>query len=124
MKFLKQIIAVVFLTGSIWLGYLVFSNEFSKPVIVYELDYELEDTTVNTFTKLIRSTTFTGLGILFMGLLALFTNFVFTKLLFTDDIKHNAIKYLKKKRKQINKLSEKQELTENKNNKTEEDAEK
>lgn len=111
MVLLKQIIALVFLTGSIWLGYLLFSNEFNKPVIVQDsigTEYVLEDIVINTSTKLIKSTVFTGFGILFMGLLAIFTNFVFTKLLFTDDIKHNAIKYLKKKRKIINDLTQKQ----------------
>lgn len=116
MILLKQIIALVFLTGSIWLGYLLFSNEFNKPVIVQDsigTEYLLEDTVINTSTKLIKSTVFTGFGILFMGLLALFTNFVFTKLLFTDDIKHNAIKYLKKKRKIINDLTQKQKQKSN-----------
>lgn len=104
MKFLKQIIAIVFLAGSIWLGYLVFQNEFSTATVVYDTQYELQDTSIGTLTRLIRGTVFTGLGISFLGMLALFTNFVFVKLLFKEHIKTVALKYLKEKRKQINKL--------------------
>lgn len=107
MRFLKQVIAIVFLFSSIWLGYLIFENEFSNPTVIYDTKYELEDSTINGFTKLIRGTVFSGVGILFMGLLALFSNFVFTKLLFKDDIKQTAIKHINEKRKKIHKLIKK-----------------
>lgn len=108
MKFLKQIIAIVFLTASIWLGYLIFQNEFNGTTLIYDTQYELQDSSIGTVTKLIRGTVFTGLGIFFLGLLAMFSNVVFFKLLFKDDIKQDALKYLKTKRRQINKLVQKQ----------------
>lgn len=108
MKFLKQIIAIVFLAASIWLGYLIFQNEFNGTTLIYDTQYELQDSSIGTVTKLIRGTVFTGLGIFFLGLLAMFSNVVFFKLLFKDDIKQDALKYLKTKRRQINKLVQKQ----------------
>lgn len=107
MKIIKQIIAVTFLIASMWLGYLIFENEFNGCTVIYDTQYELHDSTIGTTTKLIRGTIFTGMSIFFLGLLAMFSNFVFFRLLFKDDIKNNAIYYLKDRRKQINKANEK-----------------
>lgn len=98
MKFLKQIIASIFLIGSIWLSYLIFSRIYSYPGMEFSVDSNLE----NHFMMLLIGTVLSMIGIFFSGLLALFSHFVFVKILFVDDIKSAAFNFLKSKRKHLN----------------------
>lgn len=95
MKTVKVVITCMFLVASYWVSYLVFQRHFSAS----GMNYAVENNTENTFMILLISTGLSAIGILCMGVLAIFTNFVFVKLTFTDEIKQTAYIMLKEKKK-------------------------
>lgn len=98
MKYIKFIIAIFFLIASFWLTGLIFEHGFATT----DLKYAVNDTNENTLMILIISTLLSAIGIFFMGVLALFTYFVFVKLLYADEIKRGAFQLLKYRRNKKN----------------------
>lgn len=97
MKTFKQFILLFYMLGSFWIVYLIFNYHFNVD-INYTADGNILE---NNFMLLLMSTIYSAFAILFMGVLALFTNFVFVKLLQSTEIKQSAIEYLKRKRELI-----------------------
>ena len=95
MRIVKVIITCAFLISSYWVSYLVFQRHFSA----IGMNYAVDNNTENTFMILLVSTGLSAVGIFCMGLLAIFTNFVFVKLTFVDEIKQNAYMMLREKKK-------------------------
>lgn len=98
-KTIKGIITTLFLLGSAWISFLVFEYEFSKKVLIHTADL---NSTENLLLILLLGTVFSVLGILCMGVIALFTRFVFVKLVLADEIREAAyLYYIEKKNKNI-----------------------
>jgi len=96
-KTIKGIITTLFLLGSAWISFLVFEYEFSKKVLIHTADL---NSTENLLLILLLGTVFSVLGILCMGVIALFTRFVFVKLVLADEIREAAyLYYIEKKNK-------------------------
>jgi hypothetical protein len=102
MKIIKLIITLFFLTTSYWVTYLVFSRNFSHAGIMFSA----EDWNENTFMILLTSTGLSAVGVLFLGILSMFTHFVFVKLIYADEIKQAAIFYIKNRNKNTELLNE------------------
>jgi len=89
MKNLKITITVFYLIVSFWVTYLIFQTHFVHDKMIYSIDNRYE----NTLMILLISTLLSMIGVFFLGLLALFTNFVFVKLLFEkNEITLNSVK--------------------------------
>ncbi len=96
MKVIKFIITLFFLVTSYWVTYLVFSRNFAHEGIKYSADNWNE----NTFMILLISTSLSAVGVFFLGILSMFTHFVFIKLIYSDEIKQAALFYLKNKKRE------------------------
>jgi hypothetical protein len=102
MKAIKFLITLFFLVASYWVVYLVFQRHF----VSSGMSFAVENNTENTFMILIVSTALSVVGIFCMGLLSLFVNFVFVKLVFSDEIREAARHMLINKRKENKDLVE------------------
>jgi len=102
MKLIKFIITLFFLTTSYWITYLVFSRNFSHAGIMFSA----EDWNENTFMILLTSTALSAVGVFFIGILSMFTHFVFVKLIYADEIKQAAVFYIKNRNKDTTLLNE------------------
>ena len=102
MKLIKFIITLFFLTTSYWITYLVFSRNFSHAGIMFSA----EDWNENTFMILLTSTGLSAIGVFFLGILSMFTHFVFIKLIYADEIKQAAVFYIKNRNKDTTLLNE------------------
>ncbi len=97
-KFIKLSIATFYLLASFWVSYLIFSRGFIHKGMEFSVDSETE----NTFMILTVCTLLSGVCVLFLGLLSMFTNFVFVRLIYADEIKQGAFFLINKKRKEKN----------------------
>jgi hypothetical protein len=95
MKSLKFVILLFYMLASFWLTYLIFSYMFNVNDLALSADNSILE---SNFMVLLLGTVYSTIGISFMGVLALFTNFVFIKLLQHSEIKKTALEYLKRKR--------------------------
>lgn len=102
MKFIKFTITLFFLISSYWVSYLIFNRNFANAGISYSAD----DWNENTFMILLTSTCLSAIGILFLGILSVFTNFVFVRLIYAEEIKHAAVFYVKNRKKNNKALTE------------------
>lgn len=98
MKTIKLAITGFFLLASFILTELIFMRGFAHTGLEFAVDNSAE----NTLMILIVSTVLSAVGIFFLGLLSMFTYFVFIKLIYADEIKHGALQYLRYKRNKQN----------------------
>lgn len=94
MKLIKLLITVFFLLVSFWLSILIFKRNFTQ----HELEFAVDNHIENNFMILIVSTILSAVGVFLLGLLSLFVNFVFVKLIYTDEINKQAFNLLKFRR--------------------------
>lgn len=99
-KYVKFAITAFYLIVSYWVTCLIFEKEFASTAIKHAVDSKYE----NTLMILLISTTFSAIGVFLLGLLSMFTHYVFTKLIFADEIKYAALLYLKNRRKPTKKV--------------------
>ena len=96
MKIVKYIITTFFLILSYFVTLLIFTKFLNgSPISVDNLNEDI-------LLKLITGTLLSCVGIFFLGLLSIFTNFVFVKLIYNDEIKEAAYILIKEKRTLIN----------------------
>jgi len=95
-KYVKFAIIAFYLIVSYWVTALIFEKEFAATAIKHAVDSKYE----NTLMILLISTGFSAIAVFLLGLLSLFTNFVFVRLVFTDEIKSGAMAIINKKRRQ------------------------
>ncbi len=96
MKIVKYIITTFFLILSYFVTLLIFTKFLNgSPITVDNLNEDI-------LLKLITGTLLSCVGIFFLGLLSIFTNFVFVKLIYNDEIKEAAYILMKEKRTLIN----------------------
>jgi len=95
-KYTKYAIITFYLLASYWVTCLVFEKGFVEHGLQHTADgshYE------NTLMIMLIATGFSAIGVFLLGLLSMFTYFIFVKLIFTDEIKEAAMLYLMRKRK-------------------------
>jgi len=102
MKIIKFIITLFFLISSYWVSYLIFSRNFLREGINYSADNWNE----NTFMILLTSTALSFVAIFFLGILSIFTNFVFIKMIYAEEIKQAAVFYVKNRKSDTKELRE------------------
>lgn len=98
-KYIKIAITAFYLLVSYWVTCLIFEKEFAATAMKHSVDSHYE----NTLMILLISTLFSAVGVFLLGLLSLFTHHVFTKLIYSNEIKYAAMLYLKDKRKKSHK---------------------
>ncbi len=96
-KIIKAIITGFYLIASCWITFLVFERNFVHAKMQFSPDSQYE----NTLMILLVATMFSAVGVFLMGLLSMFTHFVFIKLIFSDEIKRAAFLYLKRERTKL-----------------------
>ena len=99
-KYIKFAITAFYLLVSYWVTCLIFEKEFAATTMKHAVDSQYE----NTLMILLVSTAFSAVGIFLLGLLSIFTHYVFTKLIFADEVKYAALLYLKNRRKNTPKV--------------------
>lgn len=92
---MKLAITGFFLSASFWVTYLIFMRGLAPTHLQMSVDSHTED----RFMILLVCTLLSAVGVLFLGLLSLFTHFVFVRLVYSDDIKIAAISMIRNKRK-------------------------
>lgn len=102
MKIIKFLVTLFFLATSYWVTYLIFERNFMHAGMQYSADSWNE----NTLMILLTSTAFSAIGVLCLGVLSMFTHFVFIKLIYADEIKQAAYFYVKNKRREDLQLTE------------------
>lgn len=98
MRAIKFIITLFFITMSYWVTCLVFQRNFKHAGMAFSAD----DWTENTLMILLTSTFISMAGVLCIGVLSMFTHFVFIKLIYADEIKQAAFFYIKNRNKDTN----------------------
>jgi len=83
---------------SYWVTCLVFQRNFKHAGMAFSAD----DWTENTLMILLTSTFISMAGVLCIGVLSMFTHFVFIKLIYADEIKQAAFFYIKNRNKDTN----------------------
>lgn len=94
-KYTKYAIITFYLLASYWVTCLVFEKGFAEHGIQHSADgshYE------NTLMILLIATGFSAIGVFLLGLLSMFTYYIFVKLIFTDEIKEAALIHLMRNR--------------------------
>jgi small basic protein len=109
-KIVKIIITIFFLLGSAWISFLIFEREFATKVLAHTADSNNYE---NTLMILLIGTLFSTIGILCMGLMAMFTRYVFVKLIFVDEIREAAYLYYIGKRRKDKIIKEEQNIISN-----------
>ena len=95
MRIIKFFITLSFLATSYWLSYLIFSRNFAH----MNMEFSADNWDENTFMIVITSTGLSMVGVLCMGLLSMFANFVFIRLVYVNEIKQAAYFLVQKNRK-------------------------
>lgn len=97
-KYTKYAIITFYLLASYWVTCLVFEKGFAEHGLQHTADgshYE------NTLMIMLIATGFSAIGVFLLGLLSMFTYWIFVKLIFADEIKEAAMLYLMRKHKQV-----------------------
>ena len=92
-KIIKLTITLFFLFSSYFISYCIFSKNFIHEGLVYSVDSWKE----NQFLIIINSTWMSMLAVLCLGILSVFINFVFVRLVYSNEIKESALILLKDK---------------------------
>ena len=92
---MKLAITGFFLSASFWVTYLIFNRGFMHKGMEFSVDNQTE----NTFMILLVCTVLSAVAVFFLGLLSMFTHFVFVRLIYADDIKIAALSMLRKRRR-------------------------
>lgn len=95
MRIIKFFITLLFLATSYGLSYLIFSRNFAH----MNMEFSADNWDENTFMIVITSTGLSMVGVLCMGLLSMFANFVFVRLVYVNEIKQAAYFLVQKNRK-------------------------
>jgi hypothetical protein len=96
MKIVKYIITTFFLILSYFVTLLIFTKFLNGSTIT------VDNLNEDILLKLITGTLLSCVGIFFLGLLSIFTNFVFVKLIYNDEIREAAYILIREKRTLIN----------------------
>lgn len=92
-KIIKLTITLFFLFSSYFITYCIFTKNFMHEGLVYSVDSWKE----NQFLIIINSTWMSMLAVLCLGVLSVFINFVFVRLVYSNEIKESALILLKDK---------------------------
>ena len=99
MRIIKGIITLCFLISSYWVTFLIFKRQFSNP----EMKFSPDSWSENTLMLLLLSIGISMIGVFLMGLLSIFTHFVFVRLMYTDEIREAAFHIIRRNRTAIKK---------------------
>ncbi len=92
-KIIKFTITLFFLFSTYFIIYCIFSKNFVHEGLVYSVDSWKE----NQFLIMINSTWMSMIAVICLGTLSIFTNFVFVRLVYSNEIKESALILLKEK---------------------------
>lgn len=90
---IKIVITMFYLLASIWVSHLIFSYMFESG------QFTVDNSKVENVTLiLIYSVGLSALGVFLLGILSLFTFYVYIKIIFGDEVKNAAMSLLDRKR--------------------------
>lgn len=108
MKFIKFLITIFYLCASFFITVMIFSKNFAHEGLKFSVDSWSE----NQFLIILNSTWMSVISVFLLGICSIFTNFVFVRIIYNNEIREAALTILKvrKKKNATTELEEKSKL--------------